>query len=71
MGGDVELARRLAARRVDRGERVVGRDPDMGAVIGDPVDASDAGKRAIFAKDGRWRSFHARSFTPKHCHGRP
>ena len=40
MGGDVELAHRFAARRVDRGERVAGRDPDMGAVVADAADAS-------------------------------
>ena len=59
MRGDIERAHRFPARRVDRVQRVAGRDPDIGAVIADPMHMRDIRKGAVFADDCRCCSFHA------------
>jgi len=51
MRGDIERAHRFPARRVDRVQRVAGRDPDIGAVISDPSHIRDIRKGAVFADD--------------------
>ena len=57
--GDIERAHRFPARRVDRVQRVAGRDPDIGAVIADTMHMRDIRKGAVFADDCRCCSFHA------------
>ena len=59
MGGDVDLAHRLSARRVERVQLVSGGKPDVLAVIGDAIDAFDAGEGTILGDDFGGGSFHA------------
>src|SRR6202044_2049475 len=47
MRGNRNRARRLTARRIKRVELVAGSEPDVPAVIGDPIDAVDARKGSI------------------------
>jgi hypothetical protein len=51
VGGDVERAHRLAARRIEGVQLVAGREPDMPAVISDPMHAFDVRKGAVFVDD--------------------
>jgi hypothetical protein len=51
MGGDIERAQRLPARRVQGAELISAGEPDLLAVKGDPVHGVDAGKGTIFASD--------------------
>src|SRR5262249_1000737 len=51
MGGDVDRARRLAARRIEGGQLLAGRHPDLLAVIGNAMYMVDAGEGAIFLDD--------------------
>src|SRR5476649_1050779 len=48
---DIDRALCLAARRIESFERVAGGDPDVPAVIGDPVHAFDIREGAILADD--------------------
>jgi len=59
MRGDIERAYHFPARRLDRVQRVAGRDPDIGAVIADTMHMRDVRKGAVFADDCRCCSFHA------------
>src|SRR5262249_45492098 len=52
-------AHRFPAHRIDRFQRVAGRDPDIGAVIADPMHMRDIRKGAVFADDSRCCSFHS------------
>ena len=51
MGGDIDRALRLPARRIDGAQLVSGGQPDLLAIISDTVDAVDAGKGSILAED--------------------
>src|SRR5215813_10578429 len=59
MRWDIERAHRFPAHRIDLFQRVAGRDPDIGAVIADPMHMRDIRKGAVFADDCRCCSFHA------------
>ena len=45
--GDIERTHRFPARRVDRVQRVAGRDPDIGAVIAHPMHLRDIRKGGV------------------------
>src|SRR5665213_1191640 len=56
--GDVDRAQRVAARWIERAERVSAGKPDLLAVVGDSIDAVDTGKGSIFPEDFGGGSFH-------------
>jgi hypothetical protein len=51
MRGDIDRAQRLVARRIEGVQPVAGSNPDVLAVIGDPVYALDPGKGSILSDD--------------------
>ena len=51
MGGDIDRAQRLPARRIEGVQLVAGGKPDLLAVIGDAMHLVDARKGSILAED--------------------
>src|SRR5262249_21682504 len=56
--GDVDRALHRAARRIEHVQLVAGGEPDVLAVVGDAVDALEAGKGTVFAEDFCGCGFH-------------
>src|ERR1700676_1018636 len=59
MGGDIDRAQHLPARRIEGIQRVSGGKPDLLSVIGDPTHLVDTRKGSIFTENFGCRSFHA------------
>src|SRR5262249_21115437 len=59
MRGHIDRAHGIPARRIEDGEPVPGREPDVPAIEGDPVDPVDTRERSILAEDFGRRSKHA------------
>src|SRR6185312_13718883 len=59
MGGDIDRAHRLAARRIHGVELVSRRDPDMPTVVADAMHMIDARKGPVLADDFGGCAFHA------------